>query len=85
MVTQAMFASVATLSDSMLQAQKKLTIADDIKNSRVVLNLRRRMIEPVYNAWRDQIGKEKGLRLKVTIRVTCPLVILHAASRNTHR
>ena len=63
-----MFASVATLSDSMEHAQKKLANADDIKHHRVVLNLRRRTLEPVYTAWRDLVHRSKALRFKVMKR-----------------
>ena len=64
-----MFASVANLSDNMLRAEAKLANADELKHNRVVINLRRRLIEPVYTAWRDRFRQEKALRLKVGRRM----------------
>ena len=60
---------MATLSDSMHRAQSKLANADEVKHQRVVLNMRRRLLEPVYVAWREQHRRERTLRVKVMRRI----------------
>ena len=61
---QALFASVATLSDRTSSALNKLATSDTLKQKRVVINLRKRMLAPVYEAWRDRFREEKALRTR---------------------
>ena len=80
LLLKAMFSSVTTLSDGMLRAQGKLDSSEDLRKSRVVLNLRKRLIGPVFHAWRELQSRHKELRIRTLRRATqrgrgCPALL----------
>ena len=68
LLLKAMFSSVTTLSDDMLRAQGKLDSVESLRQNRVVINLRKRIQEPPFAAWRDLVQRHKELRMRTLKR-----------------
>lgn len=68
LLMKAMFNSVTTLSDGMLRAQGKMETGETLRKNRVVINLRKRLLEPPFGGWRDHVFKARSLRLRTIKR-----------------
>ena len=68
LLLKAMFSSVTTLSDGMLRAQGKLDSAAHLRQNRVIINLRKRLTEPSFAAWRDMVQQHRELRIRTLKR-----------------
>ena len=62
MLLKAMFHAVAMVNDRVDRAQNKLAADTESKRTRVMLNLKRKVVGPVLEAWIDAFRKEKDLR-----------------------
>ena len=52
----------------MLRAQGKLDSAAHLRQNRVIINLRKRLTEPSFAAWRDMVQQHRELRIRTLKR-----------------
>ena len=64
LMMKAMVASVAGVTDKLEKAQKRAESQSQTRANRVILNMRRAIMEPVYSAWATLVQKRQHLAKK---------------------